>query len=355
MSQVVNPTGLRRLVAVSLVAGACALAGCSPAEPAYEEKGEAGDGQSFEISLRGLSPPAARAAAAEAARDLRFVLAVSRPWGANPLGRTNQLLAATAEFSANPSVLPLIRRAQILSERSGGLFNPAIGRLLDLWGFSGDAPPTGPPPDPAAIAALVAWHPTMADISLRGIRMRSANRAVKLDLGALAKGHALDVALARLREAGAREATVRAGRGLRVLTGDQEVTETLDLAGGKATVNLRGDVGLYTLAARDRYFDYDGTRYPAVIDPRTGRPAEGVASVTVVQPSAGDAGAIATALFVAGAAGWPSTASALGARQVMLVDTNGRVHLTAAMARQVRFAQSPPPLRVVELPPSPSK
>lgn len=350
MSRTGNAPTLRRLAAVSLLAGVWAFGGCSPTEPAYEERGETGDGQTFEITLRGLPQSAARAAATGAARDLRFILAVTRPWGANPLGRTNQLLATGAEFSANPSVMPLILRAQTLSKRSGGLFNPAIGRLWDLWGFKGDAAPAGPPPDPAAVAALVAKHPTMADISLQGIRMRSANRAVKLNLGALAEGHALDVAMTRLAEAGAREATVRLGHGLRVLTGDGEMTETLEVAGDKATVNLRGDVGLYTLAARDRYFDYEGTRYPAVIDPRTGRPAEGVDSVTVIQPSAGDAGAIATALFVAGPGGWPATAAALGAKEVMLVDANGRVHLTADMARRVRFAH-PPPLRVIELAP----
>ena len=63
------------------------------------------------------------------------------------MGRVNRLLAEGEAFASPPSILPLLLKSKELAERSGNLFNPAVGHLIDLWGFHTDSPECRPPPD----------------------------------------------------------------------------------------------------------------------------------------------------------------------------------------------------------------
>ena len=149
--------------------------------------------------------------------DLDYFHFAFHAWKPGPLGRTNELLEQAAEFTANPSVIPLLSKAQKLARESHDLFNPAIGKLLKLWGFEADTPPEGPPPDDAAIQALVKQHPSMSDVTIKGIRISNTNPAVKLDMGAIAKGYALDVVIKNLKSMGITNAIINAGGGIKVL------------------------------------------------------------------------------------------------------------------------------------------
>jgi FAD:protein FMN transferase len=88
-----------------------------------------------------------------------------------------------------------------------------------------------------------------------------------------------------------------------------------------------GDESVATTAAYDRDFIYAGVNYHHILDPRTGQPARGTQSVTVVHGDAVTATAAATALFVAGPKHWHAVAQAFGLRYVILVDSKGNVHL----------------------------
>jgi thiamine biosynthesis lipoprotein len=97
-----------------------------------------------------------------------------------------------------------------LSNQSKGTFNPAIGKLVKLWGFHRDEF-TPQNIEPNKINALVAKNPKMSDISIDGNHISSANPAVQLDLGGYAKGYALDIGLAYLREQNIRNALINIG------------------------------------------------------------------------------------------------------------------------------------------------
>ena len=116
-------------------------------------------------------------------------------------------------------------------------------------------------------------------------------------------------------------------------------------------IETQGDESVFTSGDYERGFDYQGRHYHHVLDPRTGYPAEGARSVTVIHPDAATADAAATALLVAGADEWLKVARDLQLRWVMRVDDEGTVHLTPAMAARVRIElDPPPPIRLSEEP-----
>ena len=303
-------------------------------------------GTLVEITLYDVDEATAERAFAILREDFEYMHFMWHPWQPGPLARTNELLALTAWFSANPSVLPVIERSRELSPKSHYLYNPAIGKLLDLWGFHSDELPAGPPPDQAAIAALVEQNPTIDDIVIDGVRMKSTNPAVKLDVGAMAKGLALDREIEVLRKLGIRNAIINAGGDLKVLGRHGDRPWRVGIRhprkpGVLAAVNVQDGEAVFTSGDYERYYEYQGRRYHHILDPRTGYPADQSISVTVIHPDAATADAAATALFVAGPDEWHAVAKDMGLRYVMLMDRQGRIHMTPAMADRLEFPEPP--------------
>lgn len=217
----------------------------------------------------------------------------------------------------------LLDRAMEIRDLSGGLFEPEIGALVELWGFHRGERAPGPPPSMDEIAG---WR----------------EMPVKVDLGAIAKGAAIAAALEALQADGVEHALVNAGGDLAVL-GD---------AGGRrwrigirdprgpgviAGVELAPGESVFTSGDYERVFEWEGERYHHILDPRTGYPARGTASVTVIHADAVLADAAATALFVAGADEWRRAADDLGVNQVMRIATDGGIEMTPAMAERLEF------------------
>jgi len=310
-------------------------------------------GTLVDVTVYGVDETTAQRAFTQLREDFRLMHFMWHPWKPGPLGRTNELLALQAPFSANPSILPLIEKSLPLSQASDHLFNPAIGKLLDLWGFHSDEPPQGPPPDPAAIAALVAAEPKLEDIEIRGVVMRGTNPAVKLDFGAMAKGLAIDRGIEALRALGVKNAVINAGGDLKVIGrhGDRPWRVGIRDPRGEgvlAVLDVHDGEAVFTSGDYERYFVWGGKRYHHILDPRTGYPAEGTRSVTVIHPDAATADAAATALFVAGPSLWPKIARQMGLDQVLLIDAEGVHHVTPKMQARLKYAREPQRQHVVD-------
>ncbi|NOZ37926.1 MAG: FAD:protein FMN transferase [Gammaproteobacteria bacterium] len=295
------------------------------------------------ITLRDIDPKLAQKSIDHIRKDLNFMHVAWHAWKPGPMGRTNTLLATGDWFSADPSVVPLIKKGIELSRISNNLFNPAIGKLIALWGYHQDDAPKGPPPPKKDIEKLLAQHPRMSDIEIDGLRMRSRNPAVQLDFGGMAKGFAIDQIINYLRSQGVHDAIINAGGDLKVIGshGDRpwrigirhprkkgEVLAALDVSDGES---------VFTSGDYERYYDYKGRRYDHIIDPRTGYPTDQSTSVTVILGDAATADAAATALFVAGPSGWQTIARKMHLRYVMLVDKKGEIFMTPAMAKRIEL------------------
>lgn len=264
------------------------------------------------------------------------------PWTDGELAQLNLRLAAGKSFQVDSELRALIQSAVQLSILSDNLFNPAIGKLVNLWQFHRSEEADIAPPDPAAIAQLVAAHPSMADLDIQDNTIASRNPAVQLSLGAFAKGYAIDIALNTLRTLGINNAVINAGGDLKVIgrhgSRDWRVgirhPRQSDVLGW---LDARANESVFTSGDYERFYMYQGRRMHHILDPRSGYPSVGLTSVTVMTEDAGLADAAATALMVAGPEHWYAMAQALGIKNVMVIDDHGQIQLSPAMAARVHF------------------
>lgn len=330
-------------MALTLLCGA--LSSCEDADGRLRRFEFHALGTLIEVSLWDVDEDTALVAERALIADFTRAQRDWQPWGDGALGELNRAIRARREYRADAELKALIAAAQPAYRSSGGLFDPAIGGLVELWGFHREAPASAPPPA-QAINAWLARRPVYADLKFDNGLVSSGNPAVWLDFGAFAKGYAIDRAIERLRRLGIRNAIVNAGGDLRAIGARGNRPWRIGIrqprgAGVMASIEIAGDESLVTSGDYERFFVHDGVRYHHILDPRTGYPAPAYMSVTVAHQSAAVADAAATALFVAGPSAWRPVAAAMGITQVMLVGADGRIEMTDAMAARIQRLSAP--------------
>ena len=261
-------------------------------------------------------------------------------WRPGKLVALNKALRDGHPLPVDAQMSKILTQAQDLERLSHGLFNPAIGQLVELWGFHSNDKPVGPPPGAAKIARLVKANPSMEDIVLdRGLAI-PRNRAVQLDFGGFAKGTALDWAMGILKSFGIKHAIINAGGDLNVMGRHGTRLWHVGIRHPKhwgviASVHLQPDETLYTSGNYFRYKEHEGVRYSHILDPRTGWPVDHIVSASVIHKNGALADAAATALSVAGPKHWLDTARNMGLSQILLVDKNGGLYITPKMKKRL--------------------
>ena len=149
----------------------------------------------------------------------------------------------------------------------------------------------------------------MSDIAIDGFRVSSSKHTVKLDFRGIQKGFAIDQAIARLQELGIHNASISVDGNLRAIGSRDGHPWSVAVRGPEgggifATLQILGNEAAFTAGGYQQNFTWEGEVYHDIIDPRTGYPATGTASVTVLHPNASTADAAATALFIAGPKDW---------------------------------------------------
>ena len=211
--------------------------------------------------------------------------------------------AAQAPVPVSPELFTLLSLCRELSAATGGAFDPASTALSRCWGFL-DRRPRLPPDEEIATARA---RSGMDKVTLDGMgrSVRFAVPGVELNFGAVGKGWALDRVAASMRVRGVGRALLTAGGSSHRGWGGERWELALRPGGvDLGLVRLR-DAALGTSEAGEPHFEVEGRRFGHVLDPRSGRPAEGVRSASVVTSEAAVADALSTAFLVGG----PSLAS----------------------------------------------
>ncbi|MEJ2515389.1 MAG: FAD:protein FMN transferase [Gammaproteobacteria bacterium] len=337
------------LVLAALVATACAP------DPGETRVRFMAMGTLVDITVFGAEPETAEAAAASAESLFHRLQAEWDPWGEGALGQLNQDLSSRGRAMAGPDLYALLEAAAELSAETRGRFDPTVGSLVRLWGFSRDEAARQSPPEADEVAEAAATVRPLADL-LAGPGELRAPPGTRLDLGGFAKGVAVQRATDLLLAEGLENVLVNAGGDLRAVGrhGDRPWRVGVRQPRGNgvlAVIETAGDESVFTSGDYERFFLYEGTRYHHILDPRSGWPARGLASVTVVHGDAGVADAAATALFVAGEEDWPATAAAMGISLAMVVTDSGVVEMTPGMKARLRFPpEVSPETRIRKLP-----
>lgn len=319
------------------------LAGCGDSDRARQAKFYA-FGTEIDVSLFGVDADAAEATVNELEQAFDNVNDTWHAWQPSTLSHINEAIAKGQSIEIKPQVAAVIEEAATYARESHNLFNPAAGKLFELWGYHQDNWfESRPPPAQSNIDDWLAAAPTMQNIHIDNGILSSDNPTVKLGFGGFAKGTAVDAAINALKKQGVENAIINIGGDLRAIGrhGDRPwkigIRHPRKEGGMMASVELQEDESVFTSGDYERYFTYDGKRYPHILDPRTGYPARDNISVTVIHKQAARADAAATALVVAGQ-DWPQIAASMGIDHVMLMRADGQIEMTPAMAEQVRLS-----------------
>ncbi len=225
-----------------------------------------------------------------------------------------------------PELRTVLGLAATWRDRTAGAFHPAVQPLIDLW-------------DEAEVAGAVPTDGRLAETAA-AVRADTSGRA--MNLNAIAKGWIADRALDRAFElvpdtSGAWLSiggdVVHRGVGS-VVVGIEDPHRPYDNVAPLATVEVANEA-LATSGGSRRWWKIDGRRYPKVLDPRTGHPAERVAGATVIAADGASADAIATAATVQTPAETLALVEDVGAA-CLLIDCDGVV-----TASSDRFRPSP--------------
>jgi thiamine biosynthesis lipoprotein len=189
------------------------------------------------------------------------------------------------------------------AERSGGAFDPALGRAIRLW----DVGERTVPPAASAVERLAGrrlYRALDVDRWQGHAAVRFTSGDVAVDLGGIAKGYGVDQAVARLRDWGITDALVNVGGDLAAIgrTDDDRPwrvgVRSPDRADALVATFELEDAAIATSGDYLQYFEYHGRRYHHLLDPATAAPrVTGMRSITVQAADCMTADAAATACF----------------------------------------------------------
>jgi thiamine biosynthesis lipoprotein len=260
-------------------------------------------GTVIEITIGHPDEGLAREAAAKAFAEIERVDALLS--GHNPGSEIGTLNAegASEPTAVSAEVFALLERAARIASLSGGAFDVTIGPVMDQWKFDEGG---RVPSDAEITAALAAVGTGKLQLDPARGSVHFLSPGMKIDLGAIGKGYAVDRAVQVLRDAGIKSAIVDAGGDLRLL-GSRPGKDFWRIGvrhpreASRLLLNLElVDTAIVTSGDYERFFMDGDARYHHLIDPRTGYPAARCQSVTVIAPETADADAYATAAFVLG-------------------------------------------------------
>jgi thiamine biosynthesis lipoprotein len=259
------------------------------------------------------------------------------------------LSAVNAAAGKHPVAVPqdlfdLVARSQAIGRATDGAFDVSWAALWGVWDFRAVPPRV---PDAARIAArraLVDYREVRLDPGARTIFLPRAG--MQLGLGAIGKGYALARAEALLATRGEHDFLLLGGGQVLARGRHGERSWTVGIRDPRSTPDDSfarlplEDASLSTSADDESFFVVDGVRYGHILDPRTGWPARGLRSATVLHRDPVLADALSTALFVMGdARGFP-VVERLGGEAVV-VDDAGRVRFTPGLRGRLEILHAP--------------
>lgn len=292
-------------------------------------------GTSVRVELWSEDPAQAQDAIAAVMAEMRHVDALM-----SPLKSDSELALINREADKNPVIISkelfqLIQRAQSVSDLTHGVFDISFASVGYLYDYRKGIHPS---------AAQIKKH--LPAVNYRAIKLDNKTRSLffslpgmRIDLGGIAKGYAVDQAIHLLQQRGIRHALVSAGgdsqllgdrRGRPWIIGIRNPRDTpkhslKEKARTSPVVLPLADIAISTSGDYERYFIRDGVRYHHIINTRTGRSARASESATVIGPDATMTDALSTSVFILGAEKGIALINRLPGFDAVVIDAKGRL------------------------------
>ncbi|HUV20513.1 MAG TPA: FAD:protein FMN transferase [Gammaproteobacteria bacterium] len=255
-------------------------------------------------------------------------------WEDSDLSRFNRQLQQHSTAEIPPSLSRLLELSRQYYDASGGLFNPAMGKLIAAYGFHEGRV------DAQAVAEIQLDIPDMLDLSIDGNIARSADPNLQIDLGGIAKGYAIGLIGEFLDANGVRDYVVNAGGDL-VIAGSRfgrpwRIGIQNPFAPGViASVDLEGKHSLFTSGNYARNYYLGNNLRHHIIDPRSGKPARGQSSATVLGNDPVRADVAATALMIDGTSHPRELSQSLEIKDYLIISETREIQISRSFAQKI--------------------
>jgi FAD:protein FMN transferase len=257
------------------------------------------------------------------------------------ISKINQA-AGKDRVSISKELMAVIQRSLFWSEKTAGAFDITVGPAQELWDF-----------DTPSLPSKFSIADAIKKIDYRKIQLKEQTvflpeKGMLLNLGAIAKGYAVDKAIDILKENKIQSALINAGGDLKSIgqrsdqlnwrIGLQHPRNSESLL---ASFSISGNA-VATSGDYQKYFEKNGNRYHHILDPTTGYPATtGSISATVIAKNVMDADALSTAIFVLGSEKGIALLNSLNGVEGLIVDSNGETSVSNNMRSIENFSLKP--------------
>lgn len=279
-----------------------------------------------------------QAAVAAVMAEMRRIDAQFSPYiETSQLSRANRLApAATAEkpLAISLELAQIIDKSLYYSRLSEGAFDITFASLGRYYDYRKGQKPT--PKQHKALLPVIDYRSVKLD--LRAPSLYFEHSQTYLDLGGIAKGYAVDQGIDIVRRFGVAHASISAGGDSRVLGNKQGRPWMVGIKNPRAEDSIAialplEDVAISTSGDYERYFmDSDGNRVHHILNPRTGQPTSGIASVTIIGLQGFDTDPLSTTVFVLGVEQGLTLMNQLPGFDAVIITSAGKVHYSQGLA-----------------------
>jgi len=229
-------------------------------------------------------------------------------------------------------VITVVKAALRVAWLSDGAFDPTIGAVAGLWGFSGEKKYIPHTREVARLLPLVNYKNVVVDERAGTIRLMKKH--MSLNLGGVAKGFIVERAGKKLREFGVTKAIIKAGGDMFLISDNKGFNKSNFIIGiqdPREKLKIIGEAfsrhgAVTTSGDYERFFMSGGKRYAHILDPGTGYPARRSRSATIVADDPTLADALSTAVFVMGPKKGLALIESLDGVECVIVGRDGVIH-----------------------------
>lgn len=241
--------------------------------------------------------------------------------------------AHRAAVRVSDELFELIARSMTLAQLSDGAFDITFDSVGQHYDFR-----AGELPDASDLqAGIAALDYRLVELDEQARSVRFLAPGVRINLGGIAKGYAIERGAQLLLARGVEHALLNAGGDSRVIgdrRGQAWMVGVRDPRNRNAVVVRLPIVNeaISTSGDYERYFESDGVRYHHILNPRTGHPVSGVRSATVIGPDATMTDGLSTTIFVMGVSRGMALVASTPGYEAVIVDADGRMAYSSGLA-----------------------
>lgn len=242
--------------------------------------------------------------------------------------------AASKPVVVDEALFNVVEKALKFSELSEGAFDITFASVGFMYDYRSRAKPSQEKINTALDA--VNYRHIVLDSASRSISFLHPD--VKIDLGGIAKGYAVDISIDALAKMGIEHALVTAGGDTRLL-GDRHgrpwivgIRDPRNEERQAVTLPLE-DIAISTSGDYERFFEESGERYHHILSPKTGKSAHEVQSVSIIGPSSLMNDALSTTVFVMGVHAGISLINTLPDYEAIVLDNSRKLHYSSGLTQ----------------------